>query len=111
MSNKIKVAIIGPGNIGTDLLMKAMRSALSEVAEEQNIPQEFLSNKKELEAIITKQRSEIELANSRIAEEIQKFSAQQSKEQGLLKNVIQELRNELEHEKSKVEDKIQKNKH
>ncbi|MEH6586523.1 MAG: acetaldehyde dehydrogenase (acetylating) [Halioglobus sp.] len=26
MSNKIKVAIIGPGNIGTDLLMKAMRS-------------------------------------------------------------------------------------
>ncbi len=26
MSNKIKVAIIGPGNIGTDLLMKAQRS-------------------------------------------------------------------------------------
>lgn len=30
MSKKIKVAIIGPGNIGTDLLMKAMRSDLVE---------------------------------------------------------------------------------
>jgi len=30
MSNKIKVAIIGPGNIGTDLLMKAMRSDVIE---------------------------------------------------------------------------------
>jgi acetaldehyde/propanal dehydrogenase len=30
MSNKIKAAIIGPGNIGTDLLMKAMRSKLIE---------------------------------------------------------------------------------
>ena len=30
MSKKIKVAIIGPGNIGTDLLMKAMRSELIE---------------------------------------------------------------------------------
>lgn len=30
MSKKIKVAIIGPGNIGTDLLMKAMRSQIVE---------------------------------------------------------------------------------
>ena len=30
MSNKIKAAIIGPGNIGTDLLVKAQRSALIE---------------------------------------------------------------------------------
>ncbi len=30
MSKKIKAAIIGPGNIGTDLLMKAMRSDVIE---------------------------------------------------------------------------------
>ncbi len=30
MSNKVKVAIIGPGNIGTDLLMKSMRSDVVE---------------------------------------------------------------------------------
>ena len=30
MGNKIKAAIIGPGNIGTDLLIKAQRSALIE---------------------------------------------------------------------------------
>ena len=30
MSNKVKAAIIGPGNIGTDLLMKAMRSKVIE---------------------------------------------------------------------------------
>jgi len=30
MSNKIKAAIIGPGNIGTDLLMKAQRSSFIE---------------------------------------------------------------------------------
>ena len=30
MSKKVKAAIIGPGNIGTDLLMKAMRSKLIE---------------------------------------------------------------------------------
>ena len=59
----------------------------------QNKTVEFTNAKKELEAIITKQRSEIELANSRTAEEIQKVTAQQSKEQCLLKNVIQELRN------------------
>ncbi len=30
MTNKVKAAIIGPGNIGTDLLMKAMRSQVIE---------------------------------------------------------------------------------
>ena len=30
MSSKVRAAIIGPGNIGTDLLMKAMRSAVIE---------------------------------------------------------------------------------
>ncbi|MEP1596096.1 MAG: acetaldehyde dehydrogenase (acetylating), partial [Halieaceae bacterium] len=30
MSTKVKAAIIGPGNIGTDLLVKAMRSDLIE---------------------------------------------------------------------------------
>ena len=30
MSKKVKAAIIGPGNIGTDLLVKAMRSAYIE---------------------------------------------------------------------------------
>jgi len=30
MAEKIRAAIIGPGNIGTDLLMKAMRSELIE---------------------------------------------------------------------------------
>ena len=30
MVEKIKVAIIGPGNIATDLLMKAMRSTVLE---------------------------------------------------------------------------------
>ena len=30
MSQKVKAAIIGPGNIGTDLLIKAMRSDVIE---------------------------------------------------------------------------------
>ena len=45
-------AIPEPLTKSANNVMKAMRSALSEVAEEQNIPQEFLSNKKELEAIL-----------------------------------------------------------
>ena len=43
-----------------NMVMKAMRSALTSVAEAEQIPQEFLSNKKELEAIL---RSAMESEN------------------------------------------------
>ena len=71
----------------------------------QNKTAEFTNAKKELEIIITRQRSEIEIANSKITDEIQKVTARQSKEQSLLKKVIQELRNELEHESHSIENK------
>lgn len=45
-------AIPEPLTKAANTVMKAMRSALSVVAEAQKIPQEFLSNKKELEAIL-----------------------------------------------------------
>ena len=45
-------AIPEPLTKAANTVMKAMRSALSVVAEAQKIPQEFLSNKKELEAML-----------------------------------------------------------
>ena len=45
-------AIPEPLTKSANTVMKAMRNALSAVAEAQSIPQEFLSNKKELEAIL-----------------------------------------------------------
>ncbi len=45
-------AIPEPLSKSENAVIKAMRGALNTVAEEQQIPQEFLSNKKELEAIL-----------------------------------------------------------
>jgi len=53
-------AIPEPLTKSANTVMKAMRSALTSVAEAEQIPQEFLSNKKELEAIL---RSAMESEN------------------------------------------------